>query len=131
MSPGAYSEEVAKFLSIYSIFFSMAYAVKENAHIVTDILPDNLPVRVSTAIDIFANVAFLAFSMLMIYFGIEYTQSMYLFERPTEAMSAPLWIFITILPIGFALTSVRLLLKLRLLVRAMKTGEKIQTVEIF
>lgn len=106
-APGAYSEELARYLFIYCIFFSMAYAVKENAHIVTDIVPEKLPFRFRIGLDLFATGVFFFFSLFMIKTGINYTEKMILFERPTEAMAVPLYYFCIALPMGFAITSLR------------------------
>lgn len=108
-APGAYSEEMARYLFIYCIFLSMAYAVKENAHIVTDIVPSSVPVRVGLVIDLFSTLAFFLFALFMIKTGITYTEKMILFERPTEAMAVPLAYFCVAPPLGFAATAFRCL----------------------
>ncbi|MBT8362020.1 MAG: TRAP transporter small permease [Desulfobacterales bacterium] len=108
LSPGAYSEEIAKYLFIWSVFFAMVYAVKENGHIITDVIPDRTPVHIQKLIDITSILIFIAFSIFMIYHGIVYTIKMYQFERLSEAMGAPLYYFCVSVPIGFSLVLLRL-----------------------
>ena len=68
-------------------------AVKEESHIITDVLPDKTPKRILNIIDITSIVIFGIFSVFMIYHGYVYTLKMYHFERLTEAMGAPLYYF--------------------------------------
>lgn len=112
LAPGAYSEEIAKYLFIWTVFFSMAFAVKQEAHIITDILPDKTPNKLLKIINITSIIIFMCFSVFMIYQGYIYTKKMYLFERSTEAMAAPLYYFCVSLPIGFAFVLLRLVQKL-------------------
>lgn len=125
-APGAYSEELARYLFIYCIFLSMAYAVKEHAHIITDIIPTSIPKRLSLAIDIFATLVFFAFSLFMIKTGISYTEKMILFERPTEAMALPLSYFCIAPPIGFAASAFRCLQRLAKLCAAYRNSTRQQ-----
>ncbi len=124
LSPGAYSEEVARYLFIYSILFSMAYAVKENAHIVTDIIPERLPVRLRTGIDLFATAVFFLFSLFMVKLSMQYMTKMILFERLTEAMAVPLYYFCAALPLGFIATAMRCAERFLRLSKALRANEK-------
>ncbi len=112
LSPGAYSEEIAKYLFIWSVFFAMVYAVKENAHIITDVIPEKTPKYIQNLIDIASIVIFILFSIFMIYYGYIYTVKMYQFERLTEAMGAPLYYFCVSVPVGFSLVLLRLVQQL-------------------
>lgn len=112
LSPGAYSEEIAKYLFIWSVFFAMVYAVKENAHIVTNIIPDKTPIHILKIIEITSTVIFILFSIFMIYYGWVYTVKMYQFERLSEAMGAPLYYFCVSVPVGFSLVLLRLVQQL-------------------
>jgi len=112
LSPGAYSEEIAKYLFIWSVFFAMVYAVKENAHIVTNIIPDKTPIHILKIIEITSTVIFILFSVFMIYYGWVYTVKMYQFERLSEAMGAPLYYFCVSVPVGFSLVLLRLVQQL-------------------
>ena len=112
LSPGAYSEEIAKYLFIWAVFFAMVYAVKENSHIITNIIPDRTPKYIQRLIDIFSIVIFILFSIFMIYYGYIYTLKMYQFERLSEAMGVPLYYFCVSVPVGFSLVLLRLLQQL-------------------
>ena len=112
LSPGAYSEEIAKYLFIWSVFLAMVYAVKENGHIITDIIPEKTPIHIKNMIDISSIIIFILFSIFMIYHGYIYTVKMYQFERLSEAMGAPLYYFCVSVPIGFSLVLLRLLQQL-------------------
>jgi len=112
LSPGAYSEEIAKYLFIWSVFFAMVYAVKENGHIITNVIPDKTPLYIQQLIDITSIVIFIIFSIFMIYHGYIYTMKMYQFERLSEAMGAPLYYFCVSVPVGFSLVLLRLIQQL-------------------
>ena len=112
LSPGAYSEEIAKYLFIWSVFFAMVYAVKENGHIITNVIPDKTPLYIQQLIDITSIVIFIIFSIFMIYYGYIYTMKMYQFERLSEAMGAPLYYFCVSVPVGFSLVLLRLIQQL-------------------
>jgi TRAP-type C4-dicarboxylate transport system permease small subunit len=112
LSPGAYSEEIAKYLFIWAVFFAMVYAVKENGHIITNIIPDKTPIYIQQLIDIFSIIIFILFSIFMIYHGYIYTAKMYQFERLSEAMGAPLYYFCVSVPVGFSLVLLRLVQQL-------------------
>lgn len=108
LSPGAYSEEIARYLFIWMLYLGIALGVKERAHIITDVLP-KLPRRIDKAINIFATLCFMIFALAMVYFGYQYSYQMYRFKRPTEAMHIPIIYFSSSVGVGFLVTFIRLI----------------------
>lgn len=122
-SPGAYSEELARYLFIYCTFFSMAYAIKENSHIATDIIPECFPRKWSISLNIFVTMVFFAFSLFMLKLGISYVDKMVMFERLTEAMALPMYYFCIAPPLGFAITAFRCVERIWKLFKELRNNE--------
>ena len=108
-SPGAYSEEIARYLFIWTTYLGLSFAIREREHIVTDVLPRRLPPKINQIINIVSTTCFAVFAFLMAYFGYRYSFQMVRFERITEAMHIPMVYFCSSVGIGFALAFFRLL----------------------
>ncbi len=106
-NPGSFTEEFVRYMFIYCIFLSIPYALKENAHIVTDIIPQSWPRNIHLFFNLFSTAVFFIFSLFMIWIGNDYVSNLVRFERPTEAMGVPMWWFAMAVPLGFVITAIR------------------------
>lgn len=106
-SPGSFTEEIIRYMFIYCIFLSVPYALKEHAHIVTDVIPQSWPRSIHRFLDLLSTFIFFLFALFMIWVGTTYTSNLIRFERPTEAMGVPMWWFALAVPLGFIATAIR------------------------
>jgi TRAP-type C4-dicarboxylate transport system permease small subunit len=110
---GAYSEEIARFALIWTIYLGVPYAIKMRRHIICDVIPARIPRRLDLIINFISYLCFLIFSIVMVVQGYELVISQIAVDKRTEAMHLPIWYFSIIIGIGFGLAVIRLLQSLR------------------
>jgi TRAP-type C4-dicarboxylate transport system permease small subunit len=86
---GEYSEEIARFTLIWLVYLGVPYAIKRRRHISCEMLPARLPPLVHHSVNIFADVMFLAFAVLMVWHGWEVMQMHVMIDKRTDAMRLP------------------------------------------
>ncbi len=67
--PLSWSEEMARYMFIWLIYISSAYAVKKRTHIKVEIISLLLKEKGNFVLDVLADVAFLVFATVIAYFG--------------------------------------------------------------
>lgn len=107
------ADEVASFAVIWSVFFTASLAVKRNIHVRIDVIFTLVPASVGRWIDMAGTLLSAVFTLYLSYAGWALVQeSLMLGEVTMTMLHLPLWIPQSIVPIGGALLSMRLLQRL-------------------
>jgi TRAP-type transport system small permease protein len=83
-----WTEEMARLLFIWMIMIGAMLGVRESRHFVVDVWPSRTG-RLSAALNLFASLAVLLFSLIFVWFGIEFTR--FGWYRISELAELPLW----------------------------------------
>ncbi|MFA1819982.1 TRAP transporter small permease [Virgibacillus oceani] len=119
----SWSEELARYCFIWLVYIGISYAVKKQRHIKVDVVLHILKEKQKIILGIIANLIFLAFSLLMIRYGYDIAQQLLNFGQTSPALHIPMGIVYMATPVGFALTSIRLIQQIILQIRAL-TGKE-------
>ena len=113
-----WTEELARFLFVWSIMLGSMLGIKEGTHFVVDVWPRLSP-RASAALDLVSNLAVLAFALVFVWYGIEFTE--FAWGRISELAELPLWLIHVAWPVAgltwLAFGGERFLRDLRVLAR--------------
>jgi len=104
-----FTEEIARFLLIWIVFLGIPYAVRQNRHIVIDLLPERLSAGTTLVIDVISKVIFIIFSGLFMVLSIIAINYMAKSHIVTDAMEIPKSYVMLCFPIGFGLGILRLI----------------------
>jgi TRAP-type C4-dicarboxylate transport system permease small subunit len=92
-----WTEEMARFLFIWTIMIGAMVGVRESAHFEVDVWPE-LPRRGEAAVRIVARLGVLALAVIFILGGIEFTR--FAWYRISELAELPLWLIHVAWPIA-------------------------------
>ena len=84
-----WTEEMARFLFIWTIMIGAMIGVRESSHFEVDVWPD-LPRRGEAAVRIMARLGILALALIFVWGGIEFTR--FAWYRISELAELPLWL---------------------------------------
>jgi len=84
-----WTEEMARFLFIWTIMIGAMIGVRESSHFEVDVWPD-LPRRAEAAVRIAARLGILALALIFVWGGIEFTR--FAWYRISELAELPLWL---------------------------------------
>jgi TRAP-type C4-dicarboxylate transport system permease small subunit len=84
-----WTEELARFMFVWSIMLGAMIGVRESSHFVVDVWP-LLPKRATAALDLAGRLATLVFAWVFLYYGIEFTE--FAWGRISELAELPLWL---------------------------------------
>jgi C4-dicarboxylate transporter DctQ subunit len=91
------------------IFVGISYGVRKGAHIGVDALVRLMPSRVRRAVSIFVVLACLAYAGIIISGSLDYVGKMRSVGVELEDLPFPIWIVRAIMPLGYALLTLRFL----------------------
>jgi TRAP-type C4-dicarboxylate transport system permease small subunit len=110
----AWSEELSRYLLIWITYFGAAAVTRDRAHIRVELLIDRLNPAARRIVEMLVTLLCLIFSSAICVVSLRYVAD----SRNLGIMSAdsylpvPIWVFQSIIPVGFALISFRLVLNL-------------------
>ena len=84
-----WTEEMARFLFIWTIMIGAMLGVRESAHFEVDVWPE-LSRRAEAMVRIVARIGILALALVFIWSGIEFTR--FAWNRTSELAELPLWL---------------------------------------
>lgn len=113
-----WTEELARYLLIWSVLFGCSYAMREDAHLEMSIVRSLVGPRFGRWIRVFAYMASLVFCLIMIQAGMESIENIRWSEQTTPAMEIPAWIIWLAMPLGFGLTGLHAVLRTIKVVRS-------------
>jgi len=94
-----WTEELARFMFIWSIMLGAMLGIKEGTHFVVDVWP-RLSLRAAALLDLVSNVFVLVFALVFLWYGIEFTQ--FAWGRLSELAELPLWLIHVAWPLAGA-----------------------------
>ena len=102
-----WSEEVARYLMIWSVYFGSAAAVARGAHLRIDMLINVVPPRVHWMLDIVATAWVLAFGLAMTWAGYLYVKDSFMlgFVSADSNLTVQIGWIQLVIPITFALSA--------------------------
>jgi TRAP-type C4-dicarboxylate transport system permease small subunit len=104
----SWSEESARYIFIWLTYLAISYGVKMEAHIRVDAVLVLMPKVAQKVVRIISNVLFLAFSVLVVYFGILVSDRIMDSHQLSPAIGLPMGFVYSAIPFGFILTTIRL-----------------------
>ncbi len=84
-----WTEEMARFLFIWTIMIGAMIGVRESLHFEVDVWPKVRP-RIEAAVKLMAKLGVLALALVFVWSGIEFTQ--FAWNRISELAELPLWL---------------------------------------
>ena len=104
----SWSEELARYLTIWVTFIGASYGFRFGTHIGVDAFKHWLPFRAERAVDLVSNVIVAVLCLLMMKFSIDIIVKVHLkFHQVSPAMRMPIWIAYLALPVGYAFMFIR------------------------
>jgi TRAP-type C4-dicarboxylate transport system permease small subunit len=103
-----FATELGKYLFIWLCLLGISAAAKDNQHIRISFIVEKLPVSPKITW-ILSQVIFLIFSILFFYVSLRLTWMHFTMKKSAVGFDFPMYIFTAALPVGFLLTSLRLM----------------------
>ncbi|MCM2358859.1 MAG: TRAP transporter small permease [Geobacteraceae bacterium] len=101
-----WSEELSRFLVVWSIFIGVAIGVRNNQHIGVDAVIRFLPHKLKVASEVLLNLIGVVVLGILIFNSIEFIQHTREFEQLSPAMRLPMYIPYIAMPVGLSLSIV-------------------------
>src|SRR5829696_8589623 len=93
-----WTEEMARFLFVWTIMIGAMLGVRESAHFEVDVWPRNISPRTDAALKIAARLGVLVIALVFVWSGIEFTR--FGWNRISELAELPLWLIHIAWPIA-------------------------------
>lgn len=113
-----WSEEASRYILIWLTYFGFAAATRANANIRVAIIFGLLPHQVRRWLEFLICIVCLIFASFVFWYGMRLVQDSRMFGiiSADSDLPIPIWMFQAIVPIGYALVSLRLIERMVLLV---------------
>jgi TRAP-type C4-dicarboxylate transport system permease small subunit len=105
----SWSEELSRYLVVWTIFVGTAVGVRKNIHIGVDALIRLAPHRVKLSLEVLLNVIGAAVSAVLIYLAVLFIQDTIEYEQLSPAMQIPMWLPYLAMPVGLGFAVVHFL----------------------
>ncbi len=107
-----WTEELARYLSIWSVMFGCSYAMKTDSHLEMTILRSLAGPRLRKFIHAFACLMCLLFCLIMLYASMQSIENIRWSEQLTPAMQIPAWIIWMAMPVGMGLMGIQAVIRI-------------------
>jgi TRAP-type C4-dicarboxylate transport system permease small subunit len=101
-----WSEELSRFLVVWSIFIGVAIGVRKNQHIGVDAIIRFLPHKLKLASEVLLNLIGVVVIGILVYNSLEFIQHTREYEQLSPAMRIPMYIPYIAMPVGLSLSIV-------------------------
>jgi TRAP-type C4-dicarboxylate transport system permease small subunit len=119
-----WSEELARYIFIWLIYFGISYGAKAMKHIKIEAFLAVFPRRIRPLVKILGALLFLVFALFIIYTAFELVQKQIKLKQRSPAMHVPMWVVYSAPLCGFILTSIRQIQVIILHIRSLKEEEE-------
>lgn len=102
-----WSEELSRYLIVWSIFIGVSVGVRQNKHIGVDALVRALPAPIKLAFEVLLNLIGIVVSVILVYHSIAFISHTMEFEQLSPAMQIPMYLPYLAMPVGLSLTVIR------------------------
>ena len=103
-----FATELGKYIFIWLCAIGISAAAKDNQHVRINFIADKLPINRKITW-IFSQCLFLIFSLFFFFLGFQLTLMHIDFDKSSIGFIFPMFVFTAALPVGFGLTSIRLI----------------------
>lgn len=103
-----FATELGKYLFIWLCLIGISAAAKDNQHIRISYIAERLPFGPGIMWKL-SQIIFLIFSILMLYVSIRLAWMQFIMKKSAVGFNFPMYVFTAALPVGFLLTSFRLM----------------------
>ena len=103
-----FATELGKYLFSWLCMLGISAAAKDSQHIRISFIVEKLPINPKITW-IFSQVVFLIFSILFLYVSLRLTWMHFTMQKSTVGFNFPMYVFTIAMPVGFSLTSFRLI----------------------
>ncbi|WP_180954864.1 MULTISPECIES: TRAP transporter small permease [unclassified Bacillus (in: firmicutes)] len=111
--PLEWSEELAVFVFIWLVYISISLAAKHNSHLKMEIGQKMLSKILGNKVYYFSDLCWLAFNIYMIFYGSKMVQELMSSIQVSAVTRINMGLIYLIVPIGFALMSIRITQNMR------------------
>lgn len=101
-----WSEELSRFLVVWSIFIGVAIGVRKNQHIGVDAVIRFLPHKLKLASEVLLNLIGVVVIGILVFNSLEFIQHTKEYEQLSPAMRIPMYIPYIAMPVGLSLSIV-------------------------
>lgn len=106
-SPFVWSEELARYLLIWTTFIGVSLAVREGGHISVDLVPAIFGARSIRFFSALSLTGSLIFFVCMVWYSIPLTRRIQGIGQLSPGLGIQMWIVYAAVPIGFTLAALR------------------------
>ena len=105
----AWTEELARYCFIWLVYIGISFAVSRKSHIKIEAIAMLIDEKEKKYLSLFSDFVFLAFSVVILFKSTQMVANLYYLGQTSPALGLPMWIVYLAGPVGFALTSIRLI----------------------
>lgn len=105
----AWSEELARYLFLWSIWLGASYGIKTKGHVRLTVLTSKFSPKVQGAVDVIVNIIWFLFVIFLVVKGYELVIKIYASGQTSTALHLPMWIAYASVPVGCSLMAFRML----------------------
>ena len=102
-----WSEEMARYIFIWLIYFSISYSAKQISHIKIEASLGLFPYFLRPYVTMLGNLLFLAYAVIIVHTGLDMVNRQVMMGSLSPAMEIPMWIVWLAPVVGFSFTAVR------------------------
>lgn len=122
----SWSEELARYMFVWLVYLSAAYAIYKNAHIKIDAAIKLYPKGIRKYVPILGNVIFLIYAVVITIFSVDYCMDIFASHQVSMGLHVRMAYMYASIPIGHALMSLRLI---QLIIRMLRHPEEFEEEE--
>jgi len=104
----SWTEEVSRYLFIWTVYVGISYGVKKNRHICIDVVYNLLPEKYASYFAYIGDILFLGFALFIMTQGYDVFLRIVASGQTSPACEIPMWIVYGALPFGMALSAFRI-----------------------
>lgn len=105
----AWTEELARYLFLWSIWLGASYGIRTKGHIRLTVLTAKFNQKVQAVIEVVVNIIWFLFVVFLIVKGYELVAKIYSSGQISTALHLPMWIAYASVPVGCTLMAFRML----------------------
>ncbi|MDA0153119.1 TRAP transporter small permease [Vibrio sp. Makdt] len=105
----AWTEELARYCFIWLVYIGISFAVAKKSHIKIEAISMLIDDKEKKYLSLFSDCVFLIFSVVILFKSTQMVEHLYQLGQTSPALGLPMWIVYLAGPVGFALTTLRLI----------------------
>lgn len=114
----SWSEELARYMFVWLVYLSAAYAIYKNAHIKIDAAVNLFPKKIRPIMPIIGEIIFLVYAIAITVYSVDYCMDLFASHQISMGLHVTMGYMYAAIPVGHGLMSLRLI---QLIIREIKT----------